>query len=57
MKVEGTFLMQVTSFKYLGTIITSDGRCNTAIRSRIGQGKICFQPNEKLLIKKHVIGN
>jgi hypothetical protein len=38
-KVEGTFLKQVTSLKHLGTTITSNSRCNTKIISRIGQAK------------------
>jgi hypothetical protein len=53
-KVEGTFLKQVTSFKYLGTIITSDGRCNTEIRSRIGQAKSVFNQMKKNVCNKHV---
>jgi hypothetical protein len=32
-KVEEICLKQVASLKYLGTIITSEGRCNTEIRS------------------------
>ena len=56
-KVEGTFLKQVTSFKYLGTIITSDGRCNTEIRSRIGQAKSVFNQMKNFLCNKHVFAN
>ena len=29
--------------KYLGTIVTSDGKCETEIKSRIGQAKAAFQ--------------
>jgi hypothetical protein len=53
-KVKGTFLKQVTSLKYLGTIITSDGRCNTEIRSRIGQAKSVFNQMKHFLWNKHV---
>ena len=34
-KVDGTTLEQVETFKYLGQTITSDGRSDTAIRQRI----------------------
>ena len=34
-KVDGTTLEQVQTFKYLGQTITSDGRSDTAIRQRI----------------------
>jgi hypothetical protein len=53
-KVEGTFLKQVTSFKYPGTIITSDGRCNTEMRSRIGQAKSVLNKMKNFLCNKHV---
>ena len=52
--MEGIFLKQVPSFKYLGTIITSDGRCNTEIRSRIGQAKSVFNQMKNFLCNKHV---
>ena len=34
-KVDGTTLEQVQTFKYLGQTITADGRSDTAIRQRI----------------------
>jgi len=52
--VEGTTLKQVNSFKYLGTVITSDGRCNTEVRSRIGQAKVAFQKLKNILCNKHL---
>jgi hypothetical protein len=52
--VEGIFLKQVTSLNYLGTIITSDGRCNTEIRSRIGQAKSVFNQMKNFLCNKYV---
>jgi hypothetical protein len=52
--VEETFLKQVTSFKYLGIIITSDGRCNTEIRSRIRHAKSVFNKMKNFLCNKQV---
>ena len=40
--VEGKKLKQVDTFKYLGTMITSDGKCNTEIKCRITQAKTAF---------------
>jgi len=37
--VEGQRVEQVTQFKYLGSIISSDGYCEKDIRSRIVMGK------------------
>lgn len=34
---------QDNNFKYLGTVITSDGRRMTKIKSRIGQAKAVFK--------------
>ena len=40
----GTKLKQCDTFKYLGTLITSDGRNIKEISSRIAQAKMNFQP-------------
>ena len=48
-KVNGTVLKQVDKFKYLGTIITSDGRCVTEIKSRTAQAKAAFQKMRNIL--------
>ena len=40
--VEGTMLKQVTSFKYLGSLVDEDGRCDKEIRARIGMAKANF---------------
>ena len=52
--VEGSILKQVNKFKYLGTIITSDGRCDTEVRSRIGQAKVAFQRMKSIVCNKHL---
>ena len=36
-EINGTILKQVQTFKYLGTNITSDGKCTTEVKSRIAQ--------------------
>ena len=38
-KIDGAELEQVKEYKYLGTIITEDCRCNDEVRRRIGQAK------------------
>ena len=43
----GTVLKQVRTFNYLGSLITSDGRCNDEIKRRIAQGQNSFSPHEK----------
>ena len=47
--VNGTVLEQVTSFKYLGSAITEDGRCKTEIEVRIAIAKAAFMKRRKLL--------
>ena len=37
--IEGRKLEQVTSFRYLGSIITSNGSCTQEIRTRTYNGK------------------
>ena len=50
--LEGERLAQVNLFKYLGSIITSDGRCEKDIRSRIAQAKEAFNKKRSLLTSK-----
>ena len=52
--VDGEQLRQVTKFKYLGTMLTSDGRCTTEIKSRIAQAKAVFQKMKNLLTNKSI---
>ena len=42
-------IKQVQKFNYLGSVITSDGRCDTEIKKRIGMAKDTFQELEKVL--------
>ena len=56
-KVNQNNLSQVESFKYLGTMITSDGRSDTEIKSRIGQAKTAFQNMRHVLVNKEMPDN
>ena len=40
--INGQKVEQVTAFKYLGSIISSDGRCREEIRTRITMAKKAF---------------
>jgi hypothetical protein len=48
-KVDGTSLKQVSIFKYLGTLITADGRCIKEIKSRVAQAKATFHKMKNIL--------
>ena len=41
--VNGQAIRQVKQFSYLGSILTSDGRCDTKIKRRIGVAKKAFK--------------
>jgi hypothetical protein len=43
---------QIQSFKYLGSTMTEDGRCEKEIRIRIAQAKKAFNKRKELLTKK-----
>ena len=42
-------LENVECFKYLGRMLTNDGRCTCEIKSRIDHGKSCIQQEEDFL--------
>ena len=42
-------LENVESFKYLGSILTNDGRCTCEIKCRIGMAKAAFNKKRTLL--------
>ena len=48
-KINGTTLRQTQQFKYLGTIISSDGKCHTEVKSRISQAKMTFHKMKHIL--------
>src|ERR1700729_34138 len=49
---KGNKLRQAVCVKNLGTILTSDGRCLTEIKSRIAQAKTAFQRMRTILCNK-----
>jgi len=51
-KLDGKELAQVEKFKYLGALITADGRCLAEIKSRICQAKATFQNMRHILTNK-----
>src|SRR5271170_6243031 len=50
--IGGQCVEQVTKFKYLGSYISEDGRCEEEIRVRIGVAKEAFSKRSELLAKK-----
>ena len=49
--IDGEILKQVRRFRYLGALITSDGRCETEIKTWIGMAKNAFNQRKELLSK------
>ena len=47
--IDGTRIEAVAEFKYLGSIITDDGRCATEVKRRIAKAKSAFKDNENFL--------
>ena len=50
--IHGNPLKQVNKFKYLGTILTSDGKSQTEVRRRIGQAKTAFLKMKNILTNR-----
>ena len=49
LRIRDAHIKQVQKFNYLGSVVTSDDRCNTEIKKRIGMAKDTFQKLEKVL--------
>ena len=49
--INGLKIEQVKSFKYLGCILTEDGKCENEIKCRIAQAKEAFSKRKELLTK------
>ena len=52
LRIGGESIKQVGKFKYLGSWITSDGKCDQDIRSRIVMAKEAFQRMKPILAHK-----
>ena len=51
-KINGTTLEQVHQFRYLGCLLTEDGRSEKEVRTRIAMAKDAFNKHQKLLTGK-----
>src|SRR6478609_8030965 len=49
--VEGQSVEQVSKFRYLGSLISKDGRCLVDVKTRIGMAKDAFNKRKELLTK------
>ena len=49
--VDGQRIEQVKSFKYLGSIVTEDGRSDVDVKSRIAMAKDAFNQRKDLLTR------
>ena len=56
-KIKSDNIKQVENFKYLGSTITSDGRCDIDIKTRIAIAKEFFQRMSKILCNKKLSVN
>ena len=52
--IKGIKLKQRDHFKYLGALVSSDGRNNTEISARIAQAKMMFQKMKTVLTNSHI---
>jgi len=53
--IKGNRIEQVNQFKYLGSIMSNNGRSEKEIKSRIGQAKKAFLFKSKFLTSKMYI--
>ena len=52
--IEGTDILQVSNFPYLGQQITENGRCEGEIKRRINISKITFSKMNKVLTSRKI---
>jgi len=50
--IDGQRVEQLTKFRYLGSLISADGRCEEDIKARIGMTKDAFSKRKELLTQK-----
>ena len=50
---DNSILEQVSQYKYLGSWITEDARCEEEIRTRIGMAKAAFWQNKEVMRGKY----
>src|SRR6478609_12099134 len=49
--IEGQSVEQVNKFRYLGSLISEDGRCLDNVKTRIGMEKDAFNKRKELLTR------
>ena len=54
LKIGNEIVEQVQQFQYLGTLITSDGRCEKEVKARIGQAETQLTKMRKFLSDRKV---
>ena len=47
--VEGQSVEQVSKFRYLGSLVSEDGRCLDDVKTRIGMAKVASNKRKELL--------
>jgi len=52
--VNGKAIKQAKQFSHLGSILTSDGRCDTEIKRKIGMAKKAFKDLANVLTYKKI---
>lgn len=52
--VGNTRIKQTRQFKYLGSVLTKDGKCDTEIRKLIGMAKVAFQKLDRVLRDRRI---
>ena len=52
--MNGTVLKQVHKYNYLGSLLTSDGRCTNEIKRRMAHAKASFQNTKSILWNKRL---
>jgi hypothetical protein len=52
--IDGQLLQQVSSFKYLGSTIASDGCCSHDVRARVAMAKAAFREKQGVLTSKSI---
>jgi len=52
--VEDIKIQQVDKFNYIGSLLTSDGKCDTEIKRRIGMAKDSFKKMDNIVLNRNI---
>ena len=53
-RMEGRHITQIGKYKYLGVMVTKDGKCETEVLKRIGMAKTTFNSMRKILSNMNI---